>query len=313
MNNLISTLFSILPVRLRNYYYYRMGRSVAFPEVIHIESTNICNASCIICPREKLTRKTGIMELGLFKKIVDECAGRKEAKELHLNGFGECLLDKNLIEKICYAKKKGIRRAYFVTNASLLNDSIAGGLVRSGLDSLKISIYGSGKDVYEKIHKGLDFETTTGNILNLIKVRKKLKSSVPQIRIQFLPLNDNREERQKFRDFWSSKIDKRCNDRVEEFCAHNWVDGRSYNNPAANNRKKSCGFPFFGIQILWDGSVAICCYDFNAKLIAGDLKKESIGAIWNSLFYNRVRKIHRESDFTKLPLCGQCDQLREGG
>ncbi|TAN58903.1 hypothetical protein EPN16_08335 [bacterium] len=313
MNNLASRFFCVLPARLRNYYYYHMGGSIAFPEVIHIESTNICNASCIICPREKLSRKTGIMDFGLFSKIIDECVPRKEVKELHLNGFGECLLDKKLIEKIRYAKEKGIRRAYFVTNASLLNDSIARGLVCSGLDSLKISIYGFGKDVYEKIHKGLDFEATTGNILNLIKVRKELKSSSPQIKIQFLPLSDNIEERQKFLDFWSSKIDKRCNDRVEEFCAHNWVDGRKYNNPVARDGRKSCGFPFFGIQILWDGSVALCCYDFNAKLRAGDIKKETISAIWNSSHYNSVRKIHREADFAKLPLCGQCDQLREGG
>lgn len=311
MNNLASAFFSSLPARLRNYYYYRLGRSIAFPEVIHIESTNLCNASCIICPREKLTRKTGIMDSGLFNKIIDECAPRKEVKELHLNGFGECLLDKGLIEKIRYAKKKGIRRAYFVTNASLLNDSIARGLVSSGLDSLKISIYGFGRQVYEKIHKGLDFNATTENILNLIKVRKWLKSLTPQIRIQFLPLSDNIDERQEFRDFWSSKIDRGRNDRVEEFCSHNWVNGRSYNNPAASSRKKSCGFPFFGIQILWDGTVALCCYDFNAKLITGDIKREPISAIWNGPLYKRVRNIHREFDFTKLPLCGQCDQLRE--
>ena len=39
---------------------------------IRIETTNICNAHCIMCPREKLDREKGTMSIDLFKKIIDE-------------------------------------------------------------------------------------------------------------------------------------------------------------------------------------------------------------------------------------------------
>src|SRR5687768_18596097 len=45
------------------------------PEIVQIESTNICNAKCVFCPRDDMHRKQGIMSFDLFKKIVEECAG----------------------------------------------------------------------------------------------------------------------------------------------------------------------------------------------------------------------------------------------
>lgn len=310
MNNLLSGSFSYIPVKLRQYYYYRLLRSIAFPETIHVESTNICNANCVVCPREKLSRKTGIMDNDLYDRIVDECANRKEVKEFHLNGFGECLLDKNLIRKIAYAKKKGIKKTYFVTNASLLNESIAEGLINSKLDSLKISIYGMGKDSYEKIHRGLNFAETTKNILSLINLRKKMHSRSPQLRIQFLPLSDNLEEKKEYYKFWSEKIDAGCNDKVEEFSVHNWVDGRDYNTLQNSAKKKSCGIPFLCIQILWNGDVALCCYDFNGVTKAGSIKESSIFDIWNGALYRRIRQVHHLGNFKELPFCDKCDQLR---
>src|SRR5687768_2112879 len=50
-------------------------RSPILPEIVQIESTNICNAKCVFCPRDDMHRKQGIMSFDLFKKIVEECAG----------------------------------------------------------------------------------------------------------------------------------------------------------------------------------------------------------------------------------------------
>ena len=311
MNSLLSAAFSCLPVKLRHYYYYRLLRNIDFPEIVHIESTNICNANCIVCPRERLSRKTGIMDNDLYNKIVDECAKRKEVKELHLNGFGECLLDKSLIRKIVYAKKKGIKKTYFVTNASLLNESIAEGLISSNLDSLKISIYGFNKDAYEKIHQGLNFDTTTKNIFNLISLRKKMHSRKPQIKIQFLSLAENLETKNDYYKFWFDKIDPNCNDTIEDFLVHNWVNGRNYNRLENVAQRKSCGVPFLCIQILWNGDVSLCCYDFNGITRVGSVRVSSIHSIWNGELYKKIREIHNLGNFKETPFCDKCDQLRK--
>src|SRR5918995_4259683 len=49
-------------------------RAPMLPEIVQIESTNICNAKCTFCPRDEMHRRQGIMSFDLFKKVVDECA-----------------------------------------------------------------------------------------------------------------------------------------------------------------------------------------------------------------------------------------------
>src|SRR5215210_2556474 len=49
-------------------------RAPSMPEIVQIESTNICNAKCVFCPRDDMHRKQGVMDMALYQKIVDECA-----------------------------------------------------------------------------------------------------------------------------------------------------------------------------------------------------------------------------------------------
>ena len=90
-----------------------------FPLEVRVENTNHCNASCVICPREKMTRPKGFMSIDLFRRIVDECTNH-HIKEMHLQGFGEPFLDKDIFDRIRYAKERNIGRTFLVTNGSLL-------------------------------------------------------------------------------------------------------------------------------------------------------------------------------------------------
>ncbi len=69
-----------------------------FPGTVRVENTNHCNANCITCTRELMKRPTGFMDMGLFRKIVDECAANR-VRKLHLHNFGEPMLDKRLSEE----------------------------------------------------------------------------------------------------------------------------------------------------------------------------------------------------------------------
>ena len=68
-------------------------RSPIMPEIVQIESTNICNAKCVFCPRDEMERKQGVMSWELFKKIVDECAdlGVGNARLIQRRGFLDVL------------------------------------------------------------------------------------------------------------------------------------------------------------------------------------------------------------------------------
>src|SRR5215217_9440726 len=74
-------------------------RSPILPEIVQIESTNICNAKCVFCPRDEMHRKQGIMSFDLFTKIVDDCA-ELGITHVRVHNSGEPFVDRKLVEKV---------------------------------------------------------------------------------------------------------------------------------------------------------------------------------------------------------------------
>lgn len=271
---------------------------------IRLETTNRCNASCIMCPREKMTRPMGVLDMELFKRVVDE-AVEAGATTVSLDHYGEPLMDPHFIERVKYAKKKGLL-TFTVTNASLLNKELSEKLILAGFDKLRISMYGMTKEVFEKIHKGLDFDTVIGNIHSLLKARKALDRKNPRIEMCFLVLEENKDQVGLFRKEWEGVADD-----ISIWKPHNWSDGRAFRKPDPK-KKKTCGRPDTGpLQMQWDGIVIPCCFDYNSKIILGDLKKQSLAEVMRDPRYEALRDAHRKAEFWKYPLCDICDQLEE--
>src|SRR4029079_8608020 len=82
-------------------------RAPRLPEIVQIEATNICNAKCVFCPRDEMHRRQGVMSLDLVKRIVDECA-ELGITHVRMHNYGEAFVDRKLVEKVRYAKQKGI-------------------------------------------------------------------------------------------------------------------------------------------------------------------------------------------------------------
>ena len=303
-----------LPRRARMFYYFRLLGSARFPEIIHIENTNACNAKCIMCPRDELVRTIGAMSMDLFQKIIDECAKRPEVKEVHLHGFGEALLDKRLAQKLRYAKSKGIRRTYFVTTGSLLAQELSRELILGGLDAIKFSFYGATKETYEKIQRQLTFETSRDNIRTFFETRKALGCRSPAVTMQIVPMPENRHEYHALRAMWEPYLDPACGDHFEDFFLHNWVDGRMYNPMEVRKQRRriSCSMPFHLIQVHWNGDVGPCIYDSNGTLVMGNIAKDgmSIAKVWDSETFRAFRAMHRRGEFEQIATCNNCDQLR---
>lgn len=280
------------------------------PLEVHIENTNACDAHCIMCPREKMTRKIGFMDYDLFCKIIDQIISTWGVDSIHLHGFGEPLLDRELPEKIAYAKKNGMRDTYIVTTASRLTEEMTVKLLNSGLDRMKISISGVTKESYEKIHEGLAYEEVEENILRFLSIRKRMNKKNPSLIMQFLPQDENRYEEEDFFKKWGQLIDCQNGDRLAKFGLHNWVKGKSYRDTHSFAlKRRSCGWPFRVMQILWNGDVVPCCYDFNGEMVMANLKKCSVEEAWNSPLFKEFRALHLAGEFKELALCNECDQL----
>src|SRR3989338_2827339 len=172
---------------------------------IRFEVTNRCNYNCIMCPREKMSRPQGILDMTLYKRVLDEAVSFG-ATCVSLENYGEPFMDPFMAERIRYAKAKGLS-VFSITNSSLLDEAKAEEIILAGLDKLRISMYGLTKEVYEKIHKGGDFDKVLNNVNGLFRKRRALGKRNPRIEMYFLVFRENKHQIEMFRERWGSIAD----------------------------------------------------------------------------------------------------------
>ena len=274
----------------------RTGRDRAprWPDIVQIESTNLCNAKCVFCPRDDMHRRQGVMDFDLFRKIVDECAALG-ITHVRVHNYGEPFLDRQLVEKVRYAKSRGIAEVGMISNGSLIDEETARGMIDAGLDAINISVDAAGKEVFERTRVHLDYDTVIGNIRTLARLRQESGKRRPRLILSFVR-QENSPDEQAFIDEWSQVADK-----IHITDLHNWagtLHGRS-------DVQYPCYRMWLTFTVLWDGRVSLCCADFDGRNVLGDLRTSSIAEIWNSPPYRSVRRQHLESGGPEI--CRSCD------
>jgi MoaA/NifB/PqqE/SkfB family radical SAM enzyme len=297
-------LLSLAKTPLLFYPHYKYH--LPLPTVLMIENTNHCNAECVMCPRDALSRKRGFMDFGLFEKLMKEVAGARRKPVTHLHGFGEPLLDKLLAERIQLAKSCGVSHTYLVTNASLLFPETSRKIIGAGLDTMKISFYGTDEESYSTTMKRLNFKVTFQNITEFLRIRKDMKRGNPRLILQYLPNDTNQAKTEEFKALWSPVIDTQVGDCLNVSSLHNYGGGRAYNH-LKQKIVSVCYFPWTSMSVLWDGRVVTCCMDSNGVQVLGDLNSQSIQEVWNGPVLSGVRDNFRKFDYSKYPVCLSCD------
>jgi len=273
----------------------------AGPMKVIIENTNACNAHCVFCVHDKLTRKTGFMDFSLFRKIIADCANLN-VKEVAIFRFGEPLLDPDFSEKVAYAKKAGIELVSTNTNASLLTEETAIKILDSGLDIIYISLDANSKEVYERIRKGLNYDIVKKNIKRFIELKNSRNKEKPIIILNFCQTDENKNQVKDFIKEWKGHAQMSISN------AHDWSGKAKVKtkNGVFVRRADPCRLLWTELVVSWDGKVPLCCIDYDDKMIMGDLKSESIREVWSGERLKKNRKIHMDGDFKKIPLCESC-------
>lgn len=200
---------------------------------LRIENTNACGYKCVMCPREKQTRKIGYMPLGDLVLAMDRI-GPFEGN-IHLHGFGEPLLDRSLTNKIrlLHEKYPTSRSIIFSTLGVRMDEERLRELAFSGLGRLYVSLYGFTADGYAKVHGFNGFELVKRNLLTLSQAMKD-KSSPLKIHVKVpsphaataLPMADLSEGVSFCR--WVEGLGFEV---AVWPSVHNFGDGRNYNSP----------------------------------------------------------------------------------
>jgi MoaA/NifB/PqqE/SkfB family radical SAM enzyme len=110
-----------------------------------------------------------------------------------LSGLGEPLLHPQLFEIIRYCKQNE-SIVNFPTNLSLSNTSVLEGLVRSGIDQIKVSIDAANAATYKAIRGQDKFDVIINNIRTINRWKKKTGCSHPEIRFNYCLQRYNLEE-----------------------------------------------------------------------------------------------------------------------
>lgn len=75
---------------------------------------------------------------------------------------------------------------------------------------------------------------------------------------------------------------------------------------ASGSKPPWCAFSFYQTQILWNGDVTSCCYDYDGNHRIGNVFSDGgFKAVWRS---QRYRKVRRQIVKQSLDICRSCDE-----
>jgi len=152
---------------------------------VQVEVSTHCQLNCLMCPKS-VFREDWIhrhMDLDTFRRIPFELF-----KYAHLQGWGEPLLNPDIIEMIEIAKREGC--SVGITTNGILLDEFAEDLVRSGVDLVAVSIASPNNEVHKSI-RGCDLSKLIEGILKLSKMRRNNK---PKITVTTIMLRSTIED-----------------------------------------------------------------------------------------------------------------------
>lgn len=255
-----------------------------------------------------MDKHKGMLDTKIAFRLLNEIA---EHNPVALVPFfrGEPLLHPDVIEILKHAKELSIGPLQFTSNAVLLDTEMTEKLLDLNIDFISFSLDTADPQIYEQSRRGSNYEKVLGNILHFIKRRKELNLKLPEIQVSAINTITYREKLNDFITFWKDKVE-----RVRIYIEHS-QDGNpgSIAEPLrAFQHRLPCQKPFTDMVVYWDGQVAACNHDWTRpyEKSLGDLKVNSIEAIWNGRLYQELRQRHESGDLEGEKPCDKCDHWK---
>jgi len=270
------------------------------PFTLLVEPTNVCNFKCPICPEsfsdyatqagyyERMSRET-------WCHVADSMLGWCRLKVLRFYDVGEPLLNRDLHLMIA-ASREFADRTEVTTNGSLLTPDLARRLVASGLDYIRISVYGTSEEEYRR-------QTGVGHgplriLQNVADLRAARKNGKPHIHAELVTTESGHE--QEFVDQWGFLADS-----TSVKAMHTW--GSSLVTLGEKPKKLVCPYPFYELVVKANGDVTVCCVDWRNQLAVGNVNLESLRSIWEGPRLRELQNVHLAGERSRLVACRGCN------
>lgn len=287
-----------------------------WPVLVKVDISPLCNLSCTYCVHArpsvedqsvagellKLQSFTPAQKMSVsqFASIAHQIRGKSMAVSLYY--LGDPLVHPQLTD-ICGLCADARLNSHISTNFSFrLSDERIASLVTSGLTHLTACVDGMTQESYERTRVGGRLDVVLDNVRRLLEVRRQLGMRRPKVEVQFIKFRHNLGELDDAAA-WSARHG------VDQFTSywghlHNYTDltTRNYDvfAPKSDRRLPQCTWPYFSMQIKYNGDVIPCCYhrqgeqyagpDADSRIV-GNVFESSVWEVWNSREYQALRRL----------------------
>ncbi len=279
------------------------------PYIYEIEPTNTCPYKCYMCPRGKgkMKRPVGFMPLRTLELVLSQ-ADRSQ-KLMRLHHFGEAVLHPDFPEFVRLTREAGFIPTISLNPASL-NEELIERLIKSGPGIVCFSLDSLRSD---RLYRIRGIKESAEYCLKMIRlfIEKSRLSGLPIFKIiQMVSLEVNRDERDRFLEL----KDIFQGDDIHVYISKNYGFGDLTLIKETDSGEENavlagafpCSAPFDEVAILWNGDVVLCCYDYDAYNVIGNINDTPLSQIWTGQRVEKMRTIFYTTTTSTLPLCKDC-------
>jgi radical SAM protein with 4Fe4S-binding SPASM domain len=271
-----------------------------YPPLIQIELSAICNYRCVFCFQQntdffRKKKNAGNMSMPVFKKIIDEIAGK--IPFINLASRGEPLINPNLPSFLSYCKNR-FHTIKINTNGSLITEKTAVSIFENNVNIIVISIDSFDPSKYAKLRVNGQLTKIFKNLQLLNEVKKSFPNCNTIIRISGVEQTDNILE----------QIPERWKNLADQITTVNYFPWENIYENNANGITKPCSSLWRRLIVNFNGVVNPCDADYKNFNQIGTIETKTIRQLWQSSKLNRLRNSHL-SQRQMVELCKGCNYV----
>ncbi len=157
---------------------------------VYVEPTNRCNLACRTCMRNVWDEPMGDMSAATFGRILSGLGALQPRPSLFFGGFGEPLLHSGIGEMVREAGQV-TRGVELITNGLLLDRALSHQLIKSGLNTLWVSVDGASPESYADVRMSDSLNGVLQNIATYHELYRELHGGEADIGVVFVAMKRN--------------------------------------------------------------------------------------------------------------------------
>lgn len=283
------------------------------PLMLIVETINVCNSECVFCPYTIQTRPKGVMNEGLFARIVGEYIEMGGGAISLTPMVGDMLLDRKLPSRMrelrCHA---GRLSSSITTNLYALEYWSDEQVIEmlGTFERFHVSCYGITPEENHAITKKNYHDTFCAQMKRLLRL-KRAHNTRAQVALGFRTLYNYMPDQ--LSDFQQQAFGEVLSVSGATATYSNWGNAMRGTLPgharwvAEQENHTACVLLAIALQVYHDGRVSACAccdYDASPELTLGSLQEDTLLGLFNSQKNQLIWNAHQNGNLPKI--CRNC-------